>query len=93
MTALFVYAVVPAERELPPDVVGVDGQALDVVIRHRLFLQYTSSGQRVPEDLHTPSPEYLVHRALRRASKPAAFALDNEAMSLMTGVAAEALHA
>lgn len=75
------------------DEAGQPGQALDVVIRHRLFLQYTASGQRVPEDLHTPSPEYLVHRALRRAVKPAPFALDEDAMSLMTGVAAEALHA
>ncbi|HZQ62034.1 MAG TPA: flagellar biosynthesis protein FlhF [Casimicrobiaceae bacterium] len=75
------------------DEAGQPGQALDVVIRHRLFLQYTSSGQRVPEDLHAPSAEYLVHRALRRAIKPAPFALDEEAMSLMTGIAAEALHA
>ncbi len=69
------------------------GQALDVIIRHRLFLQYTSSGQRVPEDLHTPSPEYLVHRALRRANRPAPFAFDDDAMSLITGVTQEAVHA
>lgn len=75
------------------DEAGQPGQALDVVIRHRLFLQYTSSGQRVPEDLHTPSPEYLVHRALKRPANAATFALDHETMSLVTGVAAEALHA
>lgn len=75
------------------DEAGQPGQALDVIMRHRLFLQYTSSGQRVPEDLHVPSPEYLIHRALRRASKPAPFALDGEAMSLVTGLASGALHA
>ncbi len=75
------------------DEAGQPGQALDVIMRHRLFLQYTSSGQRVPEDLHTPSPEYLVHRALRRAATPAAFAMDGDAMSLLTGIAPGVLHA
>lgn len=31
MTALFVYAVVPAGRELPADLVGVDGNPVDLV--------------------------------------------------------------
>ena len=73
------------------DEAGQLGQALDIVIRHRLFLQYTSSGQRVPEDLHAPNAEYLVHRSLRAAPKPA-FRLSDEAFSLMTGVEAGAAH-
>jgi flagellar biosynthesis protein FlhF len=38
---------------------------LDVVIRHQLNLHYVSNGQRVPEDLHLPDRQYLLHRALR----------------------------
>lgn len=46
------------------------GAVLDVVVRHRLKIQYVSNGQRVPEDLHHPNPKYLIHRALReKASK------------------------
>lgn len=75
------------------DEAGQLGQALDVLIRHRLLLHYTSSGQRVPEDLHEPSPNYLVHRSLRRPAKPSAFTLDDDAFTLLTGARAEALHA
>lgn len=38
---------------------------LDVIMRHRLRLQYVSNGQRVPEDLHLPNRAYLLHRAFK----------------------------
>jgi len=41
------------------------GGALDVLMRHRLALQYVTNGQRVPEDLHRPNPLYLIERAFR----------------------------
>jgi flagellar biosynthesis protein FlhF len=41
------------------------GGALDVLMRHRLSLQYVANGQRVPEDLHRPNPLYLIERAFR----------------------------
>jgi len=41
------------------------GGALDVLMRHRLPLQYVTNGQRVPEDLHRPNPLYLIERAFR----------------------------
>ena len=41
------------------------GGALDVLMRHRLSLQYVTNGQRVPEDLHRPNPLYLIERAFR----------------------------
>jgi flagellar biosynthesis protein FlhF len=41
------------------------GAALDVVIRHRVALHFVANGQRVPEDLHVPNRQYLIHRALR----------------------------
>jgi len=49
------------------------GAVLDVVIRHRLKIQYVSNGQRVPEDLHHPNPKYLIHRSLRETPGPKAF--------------------
>ena len=39
--------------------------ALDVIMRHRLKLHYVSNGQRVPEDLHLPNRNYLLHRAFK----------------------------
>ena len=44
------------------------GGALDVLMRHRLSLQYVANGQRVPEDLHRPNPLYLIERAFRLPS-------------------------
>jgi flagellar biosynthesis protein FlhF len=41
------------------------GGALDVLMRHRLPLEYVTNGQRVPEDLHRPNPLYLIERAFR----------------------------
>jgi flagellar biosynthesis protein FlhF len=53
------------------------GGALDIAIRHRMPLHYITTGQRVPEDLHSAYPEFLLHRALRPT--PAnAFALGDE---------------
>jgi flagellar biosynthesis protein FlhF len=46
------------------EAVGV-ATVLDVVIRHQLKLHYVSNGQRVPEDLHLPDRQYLLHRAFR----------------------------
>ena len=39
--------------------------ALDAVVRHGLLLCYVANGQRVPEDLHLPNRNYLMHRALK----------------------------
>ncbi|WP_085316803.1 flagellar biosynthesis protein FlhF [Derxia lacustris] len=43
------------------------GQALDVLIRHRLPLYYETTGQRVPEDITPASAGSLVTRALAHA--------------------------
>lgn len=47
------------------------GGVLDVVMRHKLTLQYIATGQRVPEDLFTADPRVLVHRAMRSRSSQA----------------------
>jgi len=39
--------------------------ALDAVVRHGLLLAYVTNGQRVPEDLHLPNRNYLLHRAFK----------------------------
>lgn len=41
------------------------GAALDLLVRSGLPLHFVANGQRVPEDLHAPSPLYLVERAFR----------------------------
>ena len=41
------------------------GPALDAVVRHGLLLAYVANGQRVPEDLHLPNRNYLLHRAFK----------------------------
>ena len=58
------------------------GAALDCVIRHKFELQFVTNGQRVPEDLHSANPQYLVHRALKHRA-PAAFALDQADIPLL----------
>lgn len=54
------------------------GPVLDVIIRHRLKVQYICNGQRVPEDLHHPNAGYLVHRALRDTPPSRVFGLEPE---------------
>jgi flagellar biosynthesis protein FlhF len=39
--------------------------ALDVIMRQGLSLHYVSNGQRVPEDIHLPNRNYLLHRAFK----------------------------
>ena len=39
--------------------------ALDAVVRHGLLLAYIANGQRVPEDMHLPNRNYLLHRAFK----------------------------
>ncbi len=41
------------------------GSVLDCAIRNKLLVHYVASGQRVPEDLHLGTRQYLVHRAFK----------------------------
>lgn len=62
------------------------GGALDVVIRHKLTLNYIANGQRVPEDLHAINRDHLLQRALRRRPVESAYALgDAEMPALLAG--------
>ncbi len=72
------------------------GQVIDVIVRHRLTLQYISNGQRVPEDLHTPNPAYLVHRSLQRLggdAPPSVFALQDDELAMMLATGGASDHA
>lgn len=61
------------------------GAAMDVIIRNRLALHFVANGQRVPEDLHVPNRQYLIHRALRAASAGSVFGLDHDEYPLLLG--------
>ncbi len=39
--------------------------AIDCIVRNGLTLSYVANGQRVPEDLHLPNRNYLLHRAFK----------------------------
>jgi flagellar biosynthesis protein FlhF len=59
---------------------------LDVAIRKELQVFYVANGQRVPEDLHLPNRNYLIHRAMREKGADSAFKLNEEdACLLMAG--------
>ena len=62
------------------------GCALDVIIRRKLPLHYTTAGQRVPEDIALANPKALAQRALYLGgSDDPVFSLDeNEAGLFMT---------
>lgn len=66
------------------------GAAMDVIVRNRLALHFVANGQRVPEDLHVPNRQYLIHRALRATNGGSAFGLDHEEYPLLLGGQREA---
>jgi flagellar biosynthesis protein FlhF len=57
--------------------------ALDAVVRHGLLLTYVANGQRVPEDLHLPNRNYLLHRAFKQAAETSAHRLRDEEVGLV----------
>jgi flagellar biosynthesis protein FlhF len=58
------------------------GTSLDIVIRHKLSVYYAATGQRVPEDLHAVTPNFLVDQALRARSRRSLFQMNDEEVSL-----------
>lgn len=62
------------------------GNVLDVMIREKLKLHYVTNGQRVPEDLHLPHKQQLVHRTFNRGiTKDSPFQLATEDQPLVVG--------
>jgi flagellar biosynthesis protein FlhF len=56
--------------------------ALDCIVRHGLTLSYVANGQRVPEDLHLPNRNYLLHRAFKVGAGETAHTLRKEEIAL-----------
>jgi flagellar biosynthesis protein FlhF len=57
--------------------------ALDAVIRHGLLLCYIANGQRVPEDMHLPNRNYLLHRAFKQPGEASPHHLQTEEAGLV----------
>ncbi len=57
--------------------------AIDAVMRHGLLLAYVANGQRVPEDLHLPNRNYLLHRAFKQPKVESAHRLKDEEVGLV----------
>jgi flagellar biosynthesis protein FlhF len=56
---------------------------LDVAIRNELQMYYIANGQRVPEDLHLPNRNYIVHRAMRELAADSPFKLEQADASML----------
>jgi flagellar biosynthesis protein FlhF len=57
--------------------------ALDAAVRHGLMLSYVANGQRVPEDLHLPNRNYLLHRAFKQSAATSPHRLREEEVGLV----------
>ena len=57
--------------------------AIDAVVRHGLLLAYVANGQRVPEDLHLPNRNYLLHRAFKQPATESVHRLRDEEVGLV----------
>ncbi|HEX8988945.1 MAG TPA: flagellar biosynthesis protein FlhF, partial [Rhodocyclaceae bacterium] len=57
--------------------------ALDATVRHGLLLAYVANGQRVPEDLHLPNRNYLLHRAFKQPAESSPHRLSQEEVGLV----------
>jgi flagellar biosynthesis protein FlhF len=60
--------------------------ALDAVVRHGLLLAYVANGQRVPEDLHVPNRNYLLHRAFKQPTTESVHRLKQDELGLVMPV-------
>ena len=72
------------------------GPALDAIVRHGLLLAYVTNGQRVPEDLHLPNRNYLLHRAFKLPADSSPHRLHEQEVGMMMaapGVAKSSLGA
>lgn len=59
------------------------GVAIDAVVRKRLSLHYVANGQRVPEDLHSANPRYLLHRIFKSIPGDSPFTLQDAEFALV----------
>ena len=65
--------------------------AIDTVLRHGLLMSYVASGQRVPEDLHLPNRNYLLHRCFKTPAEESPHHLRHDEVGLSVANSREAL--
>ncbi|HTJ96819.1 MAG TPA: flagellar biosynthesis protein FlhF [Rhodocyclaceae bacterium] len=56
--------------------------AIDTIVRHGLLMSYVATGQRVPEDLHLPNRNYLLHRCFKTSPEESPHHLQNDEVGL-----------
>ncbi len=59
------------------------GVALDAVVRKQLLLHYIANGQKVPEDLHSANPRYLLHRIFKSMPSNSPFTLQDAEFAML----------
>ena len=59
------------------------GIALDAVVRKQLLLHYIANGQKVPEDLHSANPRYLLHRIFESIPSNSPFTLQDAEFAML----------
>ena len=64
--------------------------AIDTVVRHGLLMSYVASGQRVPEDLHLPNRNYLLHRCFKTPADESPHHLRHDEVGLAVATSREA---
>ena len=64
--------------------------AIDTVVRHGLLMSYVASGQRVPEDLHLPNRNYLLHRCFKTPADESPHHLRHDEVGLAVANSREA---
>lgn len=64
--------------------------AIDTVVRHGLLMSYVATGQRVPEDLHLPNRNYLLHRCFKTPAEESPHHLQHDEVGLSVASSREA---
>lgn len=64
--------------------------AIDTIVRHGLLMSYIASGQRVPEDLHLPNRNYLLHRCFKTPADESPHHLRHDEVGLAVANSREA---
>lgn len=59
------------------------GVALDAVVRKQLLLHYIANGQKVPEDLHSANPRYLLHQVFQSIPSNSPFTLQDAEFAML----------
>ena len=62
---------------------------IDAVVRNGMPVAYLANGQRVPEDMHLPNRQYLLHRALKPAAGNMAHRLKAEEVGMVLAASSQ----